>query len=169
MAKKLYLGELKMKRIICVLLSLIFLIGTCGCSSEEAREQAFNFVGKFQDMTGSINYEDAHKLIDDFLDAVVNCDYELAESYLHPERKTSLKDFFDNFRIETSIDFSNGIGDKLYSNVSSVAYDSTVDGATYLAEFMTVSKGNLIEITIEIVENDNGYGISNFTLKPLKQ
>lgn len=159
-----------MKRIVSVLLSLLLLAGVCGCSSEKAREQVYSFVGAFQNITGSINYEDARKLTDDFLDAVVNGDYELAESYWHPERREKdLKEYFDNFTTETSIDLSDGIGAKLYSDETTVGYDSTVDGATYAAEFMVKSNKKTVKISLEIVKNDIGYGLYNFSMEPMEK
>ncbi len=115
-------------------------------------------------LTACIDGDRAKGTIADFLAAVEKEDFEAANSYLHPERPADLKQFFDNVESEKQVDFQSGIKILRYTSVSSAHYDSTVDGSTYETTLQAEIDGKKLSITIEIVENDVGYGIYNFTV-----
>ena len=51
-----------------------------------------------------------------------------------------------------------------YTNFSSSMYNSTVDGSTYELSMKTKVGEQEVKFTIEIVKNDEGYGIYNFDI-----
>ena len=57
------------------------------------------------------------------------------------------------------IDFQGGIEIKRYTEFSSLAYDSDVDGGECELEANVIVGGVGYELSIEIVKNDLGYGI----------
>ena len=95
---------------------------------------------------------------------MVDEDYSKAEALLHPERPAELENFFLSIEEEKSIDFQEGIEIKKYTGFSSSYYDSTVDGSTYELTMETTVGAKTVEFTIEIVKNENGYGIYNLDL-----
>lgn len=135
-----------MKKIIfrstILLLSLVMMLLATGCS-------------------GGISGDDAKAHINSFLDAVEADDYEKAATFLHPDRPTDLQVFFGNLESRENLDFSSGIAIERYSGFSSSYYDSTVDGSRYALDMEVKVGTEEIEMEIEIVSNDNGYGIYN--------
>lgn len=111
--------------------------------------------------SGGIRGEEAKKQINEFLDAVEAENYELASTFLHPERPADLKTFFESLKNEKSLDFSSGVEIVKYTGFSSSYYDSTVDGSTYTLAMKGTAGEQEFEMQIEIVRNDNGYGIYN--------
>ena len=71
-----------------------------------------------------------------------------------------LEAFFQGLESQAGLDFSNIVIDK-YTGFSSSYYDSTVKGAAYSLDMDVLAGGQDLEIEIEIVKNDNGYGIYN--------
>lgn len=111
--------------------------------------------------SGGISGDEAKAHINSFLEAVEAEDYEQAATFLHPERPADLKAFFEQIESEADLDFSSGIEVEKYTGFSSSYYDSTVDGSRYALD-MDVKVGTAeIEMEIEIVSNENGYGIYN--------
>ena len=114
--------------------------------------------------SGGIKGDDAKAYINDFFDAVSAEDYERAEALLHPDRPADLEEFFLNIEEKEDLDFQSGIEVERYTGMSSSYYDSTVDGSRYeLVMQVSVDEKN-VEFTIEIVQNENGYGIYNLNL-----
>ena len=111
-----------------------------------------------------IDKDEAKEFINDFFEAIVAEDYEKAESFLHPERPADLETFLLNVEKNENIDFQKGIDVQKYTFVSSALYDSTVDGSTYELGIRTKVGNETVKFTIEIVENDNGYGIYNLNI-----
>lgn len=113
--------------------------------------------------SGRIKGDDAKVHINGFFDAIENEDYELATTYLHPERPADLRAYFENIENKEGLDFSNIEIDK-YTGSSSAFYDSSVGGATYSLCMDVHINDVSVEIDIEIVKNDNGYGIYNLDI-----
>ena len=111
-----------------------------------------------------INGGEAKEFIRDFFDAVVAEDYEKAEEFLHPDRPADLELFFLSIEEEEDLDFQEGIEIEKYTGFSSSLYDSTVGGSTYELTMRAKVGERDVVFTIEIVQNDNGYGIYNFDL-----
>ena len=135
-----------MKRTLFLLISLVMVLFLSACS-------------------GGIKNDDAKEHVNGFFDAVKSEDYELASTFLHPERPTDLKTFFDSLKSQENLDFSN-IEIEKYTGFSSSLYDSTVNGAAYSLNMTAIVSEKDIQIEIEIVKNDNGYGIYNFNINP---
>ena len=110
---------------------------------------------------GGIKGDEAKEYINDFFDAIVAEDYERAEALLHPDRPADLETFFLNIEEKEDIDFQSGIEVEKYTGFSSSYYDSTVDGSRYELTMRTSVGDETVQFTIEIVENENGYGIYN--------
>lgn len=133
-----------MKRIFSILFAVFTIFSLSACS-------------------GGIKGDEAKEHINGFFDAIEARDYETAATYLHPERPTDLKTFFEGLENKNNLDFSN-IEIEKYTNFSFSYYDSTVDGSTYSLTMDTLASDTKIEIKIEIVKNDNGFGIYNFKI-----
>ena len=133
-----------MKKAFLILINAVVVISLLACS-------------------GGIKGDDAKVHINGFFDAIDNEDYELAATFLHPERPADLKAFIEGLKAEPGLDFSS-IEIKRYDGFSSAIFDSTVGGATYSLEMDVLLSGKEVEIEIEIVKNDNGYGIYNFDI-----
>ncbi|MBQ8849073.1 MAG: hypothetical protein IJ011_01915 [Clostridia bacterium] len=121
-------------------------------------------VCSFSSCSGGIDGDEAKEFIGEFFDAIVAEDYEKAETFLHPERPADLETFIVNIEKEDGIDFQAGIEIERYTNFSIAYYDSTVDGSTYGLTMDTNVGDADVEITVEIVQNDNGYGIYNLDI-----
>ena len=112
----------------------------------------------------AIKGDEAKAFINDFFEALVVEDYEKAETFLHPERPADLEKFFLNVEKEEGVDFQAGIEVEKYTGFSSSLYDSTVDGSRYELTMKTRVGDDDVKFTIEIVKNENGYGIYNLDL-----
>ena len=121
-------------------------------------------VFSFASCGNSIKGDEAKAFINDFFAAIVAEDYDKAEGFLHPERPADLETFLLNVENEENIDFQEGIEIEKYTSFSSSLYDSTVDGSTYELTIHTNVGDIKVIFTIEIVNNENGYGIYNFDL-----
>ena len=111
-----------------------------------------------------IKGDEAKAFINDFFAAIVAEDYDKAESFLHPERPADLETFLLNVETNENVDFQAGIEIEKYTGVSSSLYDSTVDGSRYELTMRTKVGNKKVTFTIEIVKNENGYGIYNLDL-----
>ncbi len=115
-------------------------------------------------LTSCIDGNVAKQTIADFLSAIAAGDYDTATSHLHPDRPADLQPYLENIEQSESVDFQAGIEILGYSSVKSAHYDSTVDGSTYMTTCRTKIGDQTVSITVEIVDNDAGYGIYNFTI-----
>ena len=115
----------------------------------------------FASCSGGIKGDEAKAFIRDFFDAIVAEDYAQAETFLHPERPGDLEAFFLNIEEEETIDFQAGITVERYTGISAAYYDSSVAGSTYELTMRTKVGEKTVKFTIEIVKNENGYGIYN--------
>ena len=106
--------------------------------------------------------------INDFFAAISDENYSEAETFLHPERPADLETFFLNVEDKTDIDFQNGIEIEKYTGVSSAKYDSTVNGSTCEITLRANVGNEKVTFIIEIVNNDNGYGIYNLDVESKK-
>ena len=122
------------------------------------------FVSSLVSCGNGIKGDDAKAFINDFFAAIVAEDYDKAESFLHPERPADLEAFLLNVEQEENVDFQAGIEIEKYTGFSSSMYDSTVNGSTYELTMRTKVGDKTVKFTIEIVKNENGYGIYNLDL-----
>ncbi len=114
--------------------------------------------------SGGIKGDEAKTFINDFFSAIVAEDYDKAEEFLHPERPADLESFLLGIENEEDIDFQSGIKIEKYTGFSSAFYDSSVEGSTYGLTMRTKVGDDTVKFTIEIVKNENGYGIYNLDL-----
>lgn len=106
-----------------------------------------------------LSKDETKALTEDFLGAVQRGDFEAAEAYLHPERPIDLEKYFDGIEGRAAIDFQSGIEIGRYTEYSYSAYDSEFAGSDCELELNATVSGVALEISIEIVKNDLGYGI----------
>lgn len=132
---------MKIKHIISVLLILVFALFMFGCSENkvsknEAKEQASALVNA----VSAGNFADAEKL-------------------LHPSRQIDLEAYFNREEAEENVDFQSGIEIVKYTGFSSALYDSEVDGSEYELEMNISVSGKTLELKVDVVRNDQGFGI----------
>ncbi len=113
--------------------------------------------------SGGISGDEAKSHINGFLEKIETEDYESAEEFLHPERPADLQEFFVALENEKNVDFSS-ISIEKYTGFKSSFYDSSVDGSTYSLTMRIAASDKIIQMEIEIVKNDNGYGIYNLDI-----
>jgi hypothetical protein len=113
---------------------------------------------------GGIDKDSAKTFIEDFLEVMATGDYEVAESYLHPDCLVDLEKLAEKLKNNENIDLGEGITVEKYTGFSSAYYDSKVGGSRY-ALAMRVSVGdNNATFTVEVVQNGGGYGIYSFEI-----
>lgn len=113
-----------------------------------------------------IKEDEAKAYANSFLEAIEEEDYETAESLLHPDKPGSVSDLCMALEMGLGLDFQEGIEIKDYVELSSTLYDSTVSGSTYSLEMEASVSGVDLIISIQLVKNENGYGIYSYTLSP---
>lgn len=113
---------------------------------------------------GGIDTDEAKAFIGDFLDAVEAEDFESAKTFLHPDRPVDLESFFLRFEQREELDLGSGIEVLKITGMSYAYYDSSIGGSSYELTMRTEIGGKPVEIRIEIVQNENGYGIYNLNL-----
>lgn len=113
--------------------------------------------------SGGISKDEAEAHIDGFLEKVSSEDYKAAEKFLHPERPADLQTFFEALKDEEDVDFSS-INIEKYTSFKSALFDSTINGSTYSMTMEISSADTSFQMEIEIVKNDNGYGIYNLDI-----
>jgi len=112
----------------------------------------------------AIKGDEAKAVINDFFDAVVAEDYDKAEELLHPSRPVDMEAFFLQVEQEESMDFQEGIEIERYTGFSTSWYDSSVDGSRYELSMRAKVGDNTVSFTVEIVRNEDGYGIYNVVI-----
>lgn len=117
----------------------------------------------FAACSGGISGEEAKSHVNGFLEKVEAGDYKAAEGFLHPERPADLEAFFSNVADQKDVDFYD-ISIEGYTGFKSAFYDSTVGGSTYTLTMDIDVSGKSGWLEIEIVKNDNGYGIYNLDI-----
>ena len=133
-----------MKKLFCIFLVLVFVVSLCACS-------------------GGISGDEAKSHINGFIEKIESEDYEAAEEFLHPVRPADLQEFFEALENEENVDFSS-INIEKYTGFKSTWYDSSVDGSTYSLTMKIALSDRIIQMEIEIVKNDGGYGIYNLNV-----
>jgi hypothetical protein len=134
-------GCVFMKKVVSIFLVIMFVFSLSACS-------------------GGISGDEAKSHINGFFEKIESEDYVAAEEFLHPERPADLQVFFEALKNEENVDFTS-INIEKYTNFKSSLYDSSVGGSTYSLKMRIAASDKIIQMEIEIVKNDNGYGIYN--------
>lgn len=109
---------------------------------------------------------EAKEQINLFFDAIEQEDYEAAEELLHPDRQSSISELIIALEAGLGLDFQEGMEIDEYTGFSSALYDTSVKGSTYALD-MIVSVGDVkLDISIQLVRNDKGFGIYTHTFVP---
>ena len=127
--------------ILAVALILCFALIGCGKETDKAKETA-----------------------EGFLSSIASGDFENAKTYLHPDRAINIEKYFNDYEAWSGVDFQKGIKVKKYTEYSYSVYDSDVNGSEYELEIRISVGGKTLEINIDVVRNDNGYGIYEIDL-----
>lgn len=133
-----------MKKFACIFLVLIIVFSLSACS-------------------GGISGDEAKSHINGFFEKISSEEYEAAEEFLHPERPADLQEFFEALENEKNVDFSS-VNIEKYTGFKSSWYDSSVGGSTYSLTMKIAASDKIIQMEIEIVKNDAGYGIYNLDI-----
>jgi hypothetical protein len=113
----------------------------------------------FASCSGGIDRDEAKLFIESFFSEISSENYKGAEARLHPDRNEDLEAFFTGIEAAKNVDFQSGITVESYTGFSYSWYNSTVDGST-LKYTIDAKIGNASAVfDVEIVKNDNGYGI----------
>lgn len=113
---------------------------------------------------GGIKGVEARTLATQFITLLGDGKYDEAETLFHPTRPADLVQFAEAIEADGGIRFGDGAEIDQYTNFKNELYDSEVNGALYVLSFKGTAGGDAIHGSIEIVRNDDGYGIYNFTI-----
>ena len=129
-----------------VMLSILLLIFLVGCD-------------------GRIKKSEAEEMAQAFLTAIEKGDFAAAQAYLHPERPIDLEKYFNGVEAREGVDFQKGIEMKRYTDFSFSRYEKEVKGSECELEVDVVVDGVTLELSVDIVKNDLGYGIYEIDLE----
>ena len=131
---------MKIKAIFLTVIMLVLILSLVGCETKISRDEAKG-------------------TIEAFLEAVEIGDFEAAKTYLHPEKPYDVEKFFNSVEERAGVDFQKGIEIKRYTGFSTSLYDSEIDGSDYELDMDIIVDIFALELSIEVVRNDAGYGI----------
>ncbi len=113
----------------------------------------------------SIDGEKAQAFIDEFFGYITMLDYAEANKYLHPERPASLPSYFAAIKDDLGISFYNGMTVDS-KTVSTVKYGTDGSNEAYAATMSCTVDGVKLQIYVEVMEDQAGYGIYNLKITP---
>ena len=119
--------------------------------------------------SGGVTREEAQTASEALFTALSAKDYEAAAALFHPETDTTadiLTDYCEGLTSEYGIDLSQGATIERYTGMSSSFYDSNVGGSRYELTMQVKVGETTATFRVEVVRNDNGYGISNLHYDP---
>ncbi len=114
--------------------------------------------------SGGIDTDAAKEHIEKFLTTLSTEDYEAAASYLHPDRPADLEQYCTNIEEREGVDIFDRIVIEKYTGHHYSYYDGSVDGSAYEVTIRAKIGDTPVTLTIEVVQNDHGYGIYNFDM-----
>lgn len=130
---------MKIKHLLLTLMALVLAFSLVGCANRVKKDEAKEQVNAFIDNVRAGNFEGA-------------------KEYLHPERPLDIETYFARKELEYGVDFQSGI-EITRTDYSSAMYESEVDGGEYELEMNIIVSGVALEMNIDVVRNDNGFGI----------
>lgn len=130
-----------MKRILCLFFVVSLVLSLAGCQ-------------------GGVNRAQADAEIAAFFDKVASEDFEGATAYLHPTNATDLQTLFAQSDIPADFAVEDIV------NFSWSWYSSDVDGSQYTREYRVTTGEQHWTVSVQIVQNDAGYGIYDLTITP---
>ena len=130
-----------MKRILCLIFAVALVLSLAGCQ-------------------GGVDRDKANAEITAFFDKVAAGDFEGAKIYLHPQNVTDLQALFSQSGIPADFAVADVI------NFAWSWYSSDVDGSQYTREYRLTADKQSWTVSVQIVQNDAGYGIYNLTITP---
>ena len=132
---------MRIKRFTFILLVLVFATFMFGCTENK------------------VSRGEAKEQVNLLIDAISNGNFEEAEKLLHPSEQVDLEAYFNEAEKEYGVDFQSGIELVKYTNFSSSLYDSEVQGGDYELDAIIKVGTKRLELTVEVVRNDLGFGI----------
>jgi hypothetical protein len=110
----------------------------------------------------AVSSDEAKDITQNMFECIENDLYEDAASLMHPSRHANaefLQSYIEEIEQDTGADFSNGIEIDRQIGFSSSLYDSEVKGSRYEIEYVVKIGEYRFEADIEVVRNDDGFGI----------
>ena len=132
--------NMKIRVFLCVLLVLVLSLSLISCENRVTKDEA-------------------KEQVNSLIDAAANSKFEDASSLLHPKRTFDIQALFERAETEYNVDFQGGIEIKRYTGFSSAVYSSEVDGSSYELDVDIIVSGKTLELSVEVVRNDSGFGI----------
>lgn len=134
-----------MKKTVILLAALLMLLSFASCS-------------------GMIKSSEAKEHIRGYFDAVEKKDYDLADTYLHPDSNIDSAEFFTQLEEKRNFDFSN-IKIEKYTGFSAALYSSAVSGSTYSLKMDAIIGDEPVALEVQLVKNRNGFGINSILIR----
>ncbi len=123
-------------------------------------------------MAACIPTDEAKTQANELLLCLSNGDYEGAVSYVHPESPIDAE-YMQKFTEESAnlgADLSTGLYKIFYNSIESSYYHSSVDGKRLvLGGIVTLNDGTEFDISFVFIDNDSGYGISQFSASSFRK
>ena len=136
----------------------IIILTICICFSVCMTLLMINFISKIKD---------SRDFAKDFCSYIVEDDIESAKEMLHQDGKIKQEELLEYIlKIEKKykMDFSNGIIFKKITDYSHTAFDGEYRGSVHIFTYQIVVNGLATYSSFTIVDNNNGYGIYNFSI-----
>ena len=127
-----------MKRALLILLALVFVFSLASC--------------------GDITDDEAKDKADKLIKCVEENRFEDASKLLHPERPLDIKAIFERAEALYGVDFQSGVRVSRY-DLSGPEKEKEVDGSEYEVDLDVVVSGRALEISVNVVKNEKGFGI----------
>ena len=97
--------------------------------------------------------------VSDSLDGLIGAFAEKVEEMELDLSQIDIEKYFNDYEAWSGVDFQKGIKVKKYTEYSYSVYYADVGGSEYELEIRAAVDGKVIEIGLDIVRNENGYGI----------
>lgn len=121
----------------------------------------------FSGCSGGISSEEARNQVDVFFAHIVSEDYASVQGCLHPGVQEDVQSFLEFLEEQLEVDFQAGMEIRRYTGFQTSWYHSRVGGSLYSLRMDVEVGETVLDITVEIVRNEEGYGISSFKVNKL--
>lgn len=119
--------------------------------------------------SGGVTREEAQTAMDSLLSALDNENYAEAAALYHPDAAMSedlLAAFAEQVKTKVGIDLAESAVAEKITGMSTSYYDSTVGGSRYALTAKIQAGNKTVDLTVEVIRNDKGYGIFKVECNP---
>ena len=134
-----------MKRILLCLLSLLFIFSVTSC--------------------GDITEDEAKAKTEELVKCVSENRFEDAQKLAHSDAPLDIKAVFEDAEARYGVDFQSGITISKYTDLSYSMKEKDKGGSEYEVDADITVSGKALELSVEIVKNDKGYGIYSIEIE----